>query len=101
MMGLAYCLPCGFGSPIPYFYAIYFTILLIHRERRDDEKCHKKYGKDWERYCEIVKSRILPGKEIIQNRAKRMTILNILNNHTKLHRQAFIEIIFLKYLLYI
>lgn len=61
MMGLAYCLPCGFGSPIPYFYAIYFTILLIHRERRDDEKCHKKYGKDWERYCEIVKSRILPG----------------------------------------
>lgn len=62
MMGLAYCLPCGFGSPIPYFYAIYFTVLLIHRERRDDEKCRKKYGKDWERYCEIVKSRIIPGK---------------------------------------
>jgi len=61
MMGLAYCLPCGFGSPIPYFYAIYFTVLLIHRERRDDEKCRKKYGKDWERYCEIVKSRIIPG----------------------------------------
>ncbi|CAO3663389.1 unnamed protein product [Umbelopsis ramanniana] len=61
MMGLAYCLPCGFGSPIPYFYAIYFTVLLVHRERRDDEKCHKKYGKDWEKYCEIVKSRILPG----------------------------------------
>lgn len=73
MMGLAYCLPCGFGSPIPYFYAIYFTVLLVHRERRDDEKCHKKYGKDWEKYCEIVKSRILPGKEIRQkwNRTKR------------------------------
>jgi hypothetical protein len=68
MMGLAYCLPCGFGSPIPYFYAIYFTVLLVHRERRDDDKCRKKYGKDWEKYCDIVKSRIIPGKENEQKR---------------------------------
>lgn len=60
LMGLAWCLPCGFSSPIPYFYFFYFTSLLVHRERRDDEKCRNKYGPDWEKYCSIVKYRIVP-----------------------------------------
>ncbi|CAO3572174.1 unnamed protein product [Mortierella alpina] len=60
IMALTWSLPCGFSSPIPYFYPIYFAMLLIHRERRDDEKCRKKYGKDWERYCELVPWRIIP-----------------------------------------
>jgi len=60
LMGLAWCLPCGVQSPIPYFYSIYFTTLLVHRERRDEEKCRKKYGKDWERYTALVPYRILP-----------------------------------------
>lgn len=38
----------GFSSPLPYFYVLYFAVLLIHRERRDEEKCKKKYGKDWD-----------------------------------------------------
>ncbi|KAL1935543.1 hypothetical protein VTP01DRAFT_4683 [Rhizomucor pusillus] len=61
LMSIAWCLPCGFGSIIPYFYCIYFAILLVHRERRDEEKCRKKYGKDWDRYCAKVKYRIIPG----------------------------------------
>ncbi|ORZ15084.1 ergosterol biosynthesis ERG4/ERG24 [Absidia repens] len=61
LMSLSWCLPCGFGSVVPYFYAIYFAFLLLHRERRDDHKCRTKYGKDWEKYCEIVKYRIIPG----------------------------------------
>ncbi|KAI8075921.1 ergosterol biosynthesis ERG4/ERG24 [Gilbertella persicaria] len=61
LMSLSYSLPCGFGSVIPYFYPIYFGILLLHRERRDDDKCRNKYGEDWEKYCKIVKSRIIPG----------------------------------------
>jgi delta14-sterol reductase len=52
IMGWAWCLPCGFSSPIPYFYVVYFAILLIHRERRDDAKCAEKYGDDWKRYTE-------------------------------------------------
>jgi len=60
IMGVGWCLPCGFGSPIPYFYAIYFACLLMHRERRDEAKCHAKYGKDWDKYCSIVKWRIVP-----------------------------------------
>jgi hypothetical protein len=38
LMGVSWCLPCGFGSPIPYFYAVYFAVLLIHRQIRDDHK---------------------------------------------------------------
>jgi delta14-sterol reductase len=40
---------------------LYFAVLLIHREMRDEEKCRRKYGKDWEKYCEIVRWRIWPG----------------------------------------
>ncbi|KAI8339954.1 ergosterol biosynthesis ERG4/ERG24 [Chlamydoabsidia padenii] len=61
MMSIAWCMTCGFSSVIPYFYCIYFAILLIHRERRDDDKCRTKYGKDWDRYCEQVPYRIIPG----------------------------------------
>ncbi|KAG0791767.1 hypothetical protein G6F57_003283 [Rhizopus arrhizus] len=61
LMALAWSLPCGFGSIIPYFYPIYFAILLIHRERRDDHKCRTKYGVDWEKYCNTVQYRIIPG----------------------------------------
>ncbi|KAI8382992.1 ergosterol biosynthesis ERG4/ERG24 [Blakeslea trispora] len=61
LMSLSWSLPCGFGSVIPYFYPIYFGILLLHRERRDDDKCRNKYGEDWDEYCKIVKYRIIPG----------------------------------------
>jgi protein-S-isoprenylcysteine O-methyltransferase Ste14 len=61
MMALAWCLPCGFGSVLPYFYIIYFTILLVHRERRDHVTCAAKYGADWDAYCAKVRWRILPG----------------------------------------
>ena len=50
----------GWGMIITYFYLVYFTILLIHREMRDEEKCMTKYGKDWEEYRKKVPYRILP-----------------------------------------
>jgi hypothetical protein len=43
-MALAWSLPTGFDTPVTYFYVIYFAVLLIHRQRRDDEKCEKKYA---------------------------------------------------------
>lgn len=61
IMSLAWSLPCGFTSIMPYFYPIYFFILLVHRERRDDALCRQKYGASWDRYCEKVKYRIIPG----------------------------------------
>ena len=51
----------GWGMAVTYFYVIYFVILLIHRELRDEEDCKRKYGADWEEYRRIVKWRILPG----------------------------------------
>jgi protein-S-isoprenylcysteine O-methyltransferase Ste14 len=61
LMGLAWCLPCLFESPIPYFYIVYLTGLLVHRERRDHAMCAARYGKDWDRYCDKVRYRIVPG----------------------------------------
>ncbi|ORX70394.1 ERG4/ERG24 ergosterol biosynthesis protein [Basidiobolus meristosporus CBS 931.73] len=61
LMSVAWSLPCGFNGLCPYFYPIYFAMLLLHRENRDHDKCLAKYGPDWEEYCKLVKWRILPG----------------------------------------
>jgi protein-S-isoprenylcysteine O-methyltransferase Ste14 len=60
LLFLASCLACGTGQAIPYFYVVYFGILLIHRERRDDAKCSRKYGPAWATYTALVPSRIIP-----------------------------------------
>ncbi|XP_037698656.1 delta(14)-sterol reductase LBR-like isoform X1 [Choloepus didactylus] len=60
IMALAWSLPCGFNHILPYFYVIYFTMLLIHREVRDEYHCKKKYGLAWEKYCQRVPYRIFP-----------------------------------------
>ncbi|KAJ7104055.1 ERG4/ERG24 ergosterol biosynthesis protein [Mycena belliarum] len=60
LMSLAWSFPTAFGTPITYFYVLYFLVLLIHRQRRDDEMCEKKYGKDWKKYMKLVPYRIIP-----------------------------------------
>uniref|UniRef100_A0A8C8VNP2 Delta(14)-sterol reductase LBR n=1 Tax=Pelusios castaneus TaxID=367368 RepID=A0A8C8VNP2_9SAUR len=60
IMALAWSLPCGVNHILPYFYVIYFTCLLIHRDARDEHQCKKKYGLAWERYCQRVPYRIFP-----------------------------------------
>jgi Delta14-sterol reductase len=61
IMGLTWCLVCGVDSIVPYYYAIYFAILLVHRSIRDDHQCHIKYGEDWETYKKMVPYRFIPG----------------------------------------
>ena len=61
LMGLAWCLCTGFAHPIPYFYATYFAVLLIHRARRDELACRAKYRDDWTRYKRKVPSVFIPG----------------------------------------
>jgi len=60
MMSWSWGLTCGFGSYFPYAYTTYLTPLLIHRERRDYFDCKRKYGKDWDKYCNAVPYRIIP-----------------------------------------
>ncbi|XP_026767871.3 delta(14)-sterol reductase TM7SF2 isoform X1 [Pangasianodon hypophthalmus] len=60
LMALAWSLPCGFSHILPYFYVLYFSVLLVHREARDERQCRAKYGAAWEAYCSRVPYRIIP-----------------------------------------
>lgn len=60
LMAWAWCLPCGLDDVVPYFYVIYFGILLVHRDMRDNEACREKYGKDWDKYTALVPYRLIP-----------------------------------------
>lgn len=60
LMAWSWCLPCGFSHIIPYFYVIYFAILLVHRDLRDEDHCRLKYGSDWDEYCKKVPYRFIP-----------------------------------------
>ncbi|KAG9230694.1 ergosterol biosynthesis ERG4/ERG24 [Amylocarpus encephaloides] len=61
MLSYSMCAACGFEDLLPWTYAIFMTILLIHRCWRDEERCSKKYGKGWEDYCKRVRWVIFPG----------------------------------------
>lgn len=50
----------GWGVGVTYFYIVYFGVLLVHRELRDEEKCRRKYGADWDVYTQKVRWRIIP-----------------------------------------
>uniref|UniRef100_A0A2K6GGS1 Delta(14)-sterol reductase TM7SF2 n=1 Tax=Propithecus coquereli TaxID=379532 RepID=A0A2K6GGS1_PROCO len=60
IMALAWSLPCGVSHLLPYFYLLYFTALLVHREARDERQCLQKYGLAWHEYCRRVPYRIVP-----------------------------------------
>jgi len=60
-LSLCWALPALFENFIPYFYVSYLTILLLHRTRRDEIRCQKKYGAYWNQYCKSVPYRMIPG----------------------------------------
>ena len=41
-MALAWSLPTELNTSLTYFYVIYFTILLVHRQIRDEHQCAMK-----------------------------------------------------------
>jgi len=51
-------------SPFPWLpigYCIYFWLMDCHRCWRDEVRCSKKYGADWDRYKQAVPYYIFPG----------------------------------------
>lgn len=52
--------PALFANFSPYFYVCFLTILLLDRTSRDDLRCARKYGYDWQRYCKDVPYKIIP-----------------------------------------
>lgn len=57
---LAWALPCGFETWIPYTYFMYLSVLLFHRIQRDEWKCSTKYGEHYEEYKKLVPYRLIP-----------------------------------------
>ncbi len=57
---LAFTLTTGFASWVPYLLPMWLTGLLWHRSRRDERRCHAKYGKLWGRYTQQVRFSMLP-----------------------------------------
>ena len=60
LITLSWCMLCGYDSPIPYFQAVYFLVLLVHRAQRDDQMCAEKYGEDWVEYKRRVPFLFIP-----------------------------------------
>lgn len=60
-LSLAYCLACGTAHLFPYFYFIFISMLLIHRCLRDEDRCLRKYGVNWQMYCSHTRYRLIPG----------------------------------------
>ena len=60
MMALAWGMATGFTSLLPYFYALFFTSMITHRQWRDEIRCSEKYGKHWEEYTSLVPNVFLP-----------------------------------------
>mmetsp|Transcript_19059 Transcript_19059/g.31226 ORF Transcript_19059/g.31226 Transcript_19059/m.31226 type:complete len:491 (-) Transcript_19059:994-2466(-) len=59
-MALAWCAACGVTHVHPYVYFAVLSGILINRIYRDNRRCSSKYGKDWDKYCSIVKYKLIP-----------------------------------------
>ncbi|KAF2643210.1 ERG4/ERG24 ergosterol biosynthesis protein [Massarina eburnea CBS 473.64] len=57
---LSWGLITGFNSPFPWFYSVFFAGMIIHRARRDIEKCRKNYGEAWVEYERRVPYLFIP-----------------------------------------
>ncbi|KAJ3185679.1 C-24(28) sterol reductase [Gaertneriomyces sp. JEL0708] len=60
VMAFSWGFACGFDSLLPYFYPVFFLVVLTHRVTRDMQRCSRKYGKDWEEYCQRVPYIFIP-----------------------------------------
>jgi hypothetical protein len=64
IMAFAWWLNCTAhqtSSLVPFGYVIYFWSMDIHRFFRDEARCAKKYGADWDRYVKAVPYCLIPG----------------------------------------
>jgi delta24(24(1))-sterol reductase len=50
----------GFDSPFPWFYSVFFVIMIAHRTKRDVAKCRQKYGEAWKEYERQVPYLFIP-----------------------------------------
>jgi delta24(24(1))-sterol reductase len=51
----------AFDHFLPYLYVVFFSVMIFHGAGRDVARCKKKYGKDWDGYCNEVPYTFIPG----------------------------------------
>ena len=79
LMALSWALACGFSydakinifqnlldCSLPYFYVVFFTCMITHRQGRDEIRCGEKYGKYWIEYTSIVPNVFIPDLAFFQ-----------------------------------
>ena len=57
---LSWALVTGFNSPFPWFYPLFFAIMITHRALRDIQRCRVKYGEAWKQYEKTVPYIFIP-----------------------------------------
>jgi len=50
----------GFDSPFPWFYSVFFSVMIVHRAARDIERCRQRYGDAWKEYEKRVPWLFIP-----------------------------------------
>ncbi|KAI5819076.1 ergosterol biosynthesis ERG4/ERG24 [Pyronema omphalodes] len=57
---MSWGLICGFASPLPWFLPSFFMAMILHRAKRDTDRCAAKYGPAWEEYKRQVPYLFIP-----------------------------------------
>lgn len=57
---LSWGLITGFDSPFPWFYPVFFCVMIGHRAIRDITRCRKIYGNAWKEYEKQVPYLFIP-----------------------------------------
>ncbi|PGH27804.1 hypothetical protein AJ80_00592 [Polytolypa hystricis UAMH7299] len=57
---MSWGLVTGFRSPFPWFYLAFFTVMILHRARRDTHRCRARYGAAWLEYEQRVPYMFIP-----------------------------------------
>ncbi|KAL8934793.1 MAG: hypothetical protein Q9211_005042 [Gyalolechia sp. 1 TL-2023] len=86
IFALSWALITGFNSPLPWFYPVFFALMISHRALRDIQKCEAKYGEAWQEYKRQVPYLFIPL--LYLNRATTTLAMLIEESHKDVSTKA-------------